>query len=66
MRQHGLALFVRPHNAQRARLLLPHRTLPATLPTLSPLCAVVMQVRSGRVNECDQTMFDKATYVLTA
>lgn len=38
MRQHGLALFVRPHNAQRARLLPPHRTPPATSPTLpSPL-----------------------------
>lgn len=46
MRQHGLALFVRPHNAQRARLLPPRRqTPPATSPTLPPLRVAAVQVR---------------------
>lgn len=70
MRQHGLALFVRPHNAQRARLLPPRRqTPPATSPTLPPPPRVAaVQVRGGDERrghrEREQTMFDKATYVL--
>lgn len=70
MRQHGLALFVRPHNAQRARLLPPRRqTPPATSPTLPPLRVAAVQVRGGGDErrghrEREQTMFDKATYVL--
>lgn len=69
MRQHGLALFVRPHNAQRARLLPPRRqTPPATSPTLPlPLRVAAVQVRgsggdSGERQghrEREQTMFDK-------
>lgn len=72
MRQHGLALFVRPHNAQRARL-------PTTTPNPaghfadppSPLRIAVVQVRDGGWSKGEgdangRTMFDKGTRVLAA
>lgn len=60
MRQHGLALFVRPHNA--ARLVTTTAPIPAGHLVDPPVSLRMVQVRGGREakGERVQTMFDKA------
>lgn len=65
MRQHGLALFVRPHNA--ARLVTTTTLIPAGHFVDPPSSLRVLQVRGNErqreaKGERAQTLFEKATY----